>query len=183
MGRQGKLVLAVVGLIVVLVGFGWMARDRFTPVVVGSSAPDFTAREMGGTTVNLKDLRGKVILLNIWATWCDPCREEMPSMQRLYDELGPSGLQVIAVSIDAPLGAADRGGKPGGDVQAFVREFGLTFPIWLDPAGNVQKAYRPTGVPESFVIDRRGNIVKKVIGATDWSSESNLDLIRRLLES
>lgn len=104
-------------------------------------------------------------------------------MQRLYDELGPRGLHIVAVSIDAPFGSSDRGGRPGGDVGAFAREYGLTFPIWLDPDGNVQRVYRATGVPESFVIDRDGTIVKKVIGATDWYSDSNLDLLERLLES
>lgn len=183
MARQWKAVGIILGLIVVLIGFGWMIRDRFAPVVVGSVAPDFEATGAEGIPVRLASLRGEVVLLNIWATWCEPCREEMPSMQRLYDELGPRGLQIIAVSIDAPFGAFDRGGQPGGDVGAFVRQFGLTFPVWLDPEGNVQRAYRATGVPESFVIDRNGTIVKKVIGATDWYSESNVDLLERLLES
>jgi peroxiredoxin len=182
MSRQGKAVAGVLALILVLIGFGWSARDKFSPVVVGSIAPDFPATSIDGKPVSLDDLKGEVVLLNIWATWCDPCREEMPSMQRLYEQLGPQGLKIIAVSIDAPIGSTDKGGQPGGDVQAFATSFGLTFPIWLDPPGNVQRAYRATGVPESFVIDRQGTIVKKVIGATDWSSESNIDLLKRLLE-
>jgi cytochrome c biogenesis protein CcmG, thiol:disulfide interchange protein DsbE len=182
MNRQWMIVGIVVGLLVVLIGFGWTIRDRFLPVEVGTAAPDFTATDMDGNPVRLADLRGEVVLLNIWATWCPPCREEMPSMQRLHEEFGAQGLHVVAVSIDAPLGRMDAGGRPGGNVEAFAREMRLTFPMWLDPAGDIQRTYRTTGVPESFVIDRHGNIVKKVIGATEWDSEANRDLIARLLQ-
>ena len=102
-------------------------------------------------------------------------------MQRLHEELGPDGLQIVAVSIDAPIGLVDRAGNAGGDIERFASQMGLTFPIWHDPAGGIQRIYRTTGVPESFVIDRRGTIVKKVIGETDWSSEANVDLFTRLL--
>jgi cytochrome c biogenesis protein CcmG/thiol:disulfide interchange protein DsbE len=180
--RQWWLVGAVVGLLVVLVGVGWLARDRFLPVEVGSQAPDFAATDLQGRPVALSSLRGEVVLLNIWATWCPPCREEMPSMQRLYEQLGPEGLRLVAVSIDAEPGGVDAGGQPGGDVAAFARDMGLTFDIWHDPSGRIQQVYRTTGVPESFVIDRNGRIVKKVIGATEWDSEANVGLMRRLLE-
>lgn len=103
-------------------------------------------------------------------------------MQRLHQRLAPEGLRIVAVSVDAPAGALDAGGNPGGDVAAFAREMGLTFDIWHDPAGEIQRVYRTTGVPESFVIDRDGTIIKKVLGATEWDSEANVDLIRRLLE-
>lgn len=88
---------------------------------------------------------------------------------------------MVAVSIDAAPGTADAGGREGGDVEAFAKEYGLTFDIWQDPSGEIQRTYRTTGVPESFVIDRDGVIVKKVIGATEWDSEANVALIRRLL--
>lgn len=180
--RQWWMVGALVGVLVALIGVGWLVRDRFLPVEVGTSAPDFAARDLQGRPVSLADLRGEVVLLNIWATWCPPCREEMPSMQRLHESLADEGLRVVAVSIDAESGEVDAGGRPGGDVEAFAREMGLTFEIWHDPAGDIQRVYRTTGVPESFVIDRSGTIIKKVIGATDWDSEANQDLIRRLLE-
>jgi cytochrome c biogenesis protein CcmG, thiol:disulfide interchange protein DsbE len=137
---------------------------------------------MQGKPVSLASLRGEVVLLNILATRCPPCREEMPSMQRLHQALAAEGVRVIAVSIDALEGQTDSGGRPGGDVRAFADEMGLTFEIWRDPAGDIQRVYRTTGVPESFVIDRRGTIIKKVIGATEWDSEANLDLFRRLLK-
>ena len=181
MNRQW-LVVAVIGLVLIgLVGLGWMVKDRFLPVEVGTEAPDFTARDMAGRPVSLDQLSGEVVLLNIWATWCPPCREEMPSMERLHRQLASDGLRVVAVSIDAAPGQSDASGYPGGDVAAFVRDMGLTFDIWRDPQGRIQQTYRTTGVPESFVIDRNGTIVKKVIGGTEWDSAANLDLFRRLL--
>lgn len=102
-------------------------------------------------------------------------------MQRLHERLGPEGLRVIAVSVDAEPGALDLSGNRGGDVGAFAREMGLTFDLWRDPEGGIQRTYRTTGVPESFVIGRDGTIIKKVIGATEWDSPANVELIRREL--
>jgi cytochrome c biogenesis protein CcmG, thiol:disulfide interchange protein DsbE len=181
MNRQWWYVGLVVALVLVLIGMGWLVRDRFRPVEVGTTAPDFPATDLDGNTVRLSDLRGEVVLLNIWATWCPPCIEELPSMQRLYDSLGPEGLRIVAVSVDAPLGLFDRRGQPGGNVEQFVQRFGLTFDIWRDPTGTVERAYRTTAVPESFVIDRDGMIVRKVIGAFDWDSEASQELVTRLL--
>lgn len=179
--RQWWIVGGLVGAVVVLVAIGWLVRDRFLPVEVGTSAPDFVARDLTGAPVSLESLRGEVVLLNIWATWCPPCREEMPSMQRLHEQLRAEGLKVVAVSIDAASGSVDSGGRPGGDIGAFAREYGLTFDIWHDPSGVIQRTYRTTGVPESFVIDRSGYITRKVIGATEWDSNESLDSFRRLL--
>ncbi|CAN5617443.1 TlpA disulfide reductase family protein [soil metagenome] len=181
MSRQAWAVVAVSALLLGLVWVGWTARDRFLPVEVGTRAPDFTARNLRGEQVALSGLRGEVVLLNIWATWCPPCREEMPSMQRLHETLGPSGLRVVAVSIDALPGRLDLARRPGGDVAAFVREYGLGFAIWHDPTGEIQRIYRTTGIPESFVIGRDGVIVSKVIGATEWDSEARIASLRRLL--
>jgi len=180
--RQWWIVGGVLALLVGLVVAGWTVRDRFLPVEVGTEAPDLVATDLDGRPVSLADLRGEVVLLNVWATWCPPCREEMPSMQRLAEQLGPEGLRVVAVSIDAAPGRRDPGGREGGDVRAFAEEYGLTFDIWRDPEGRVQQVYRTTGVPESFVIDRSGTIIKKVIGATEWDSPANIELIRMLLK-
>ena len=181
--RQWGFVAGVVAVLAVLLAAGWMVRDRFLPVEVGTQAPSFSATDLEGRPVRLEDLRGQVVLLNIWATWCGPCRDEMPSMERLHRELGPRGLRIVAVSIDAAPGARAAGGQPGGDVAEFARQLGLTFTIWHDPSGQVQRTYRTTGVPESFIIDRNGVIQKKVIGATEWDTGSHPELIRRLLGS
>jgi cytochrome c biogenesis protein CcmG/thiol:disulfide interchange protein DsbE len=161
------LVLAAGGLLGVK-----LAPDIF-PVAVGSAAPAFTATDLKtGHPVTLANFKGQVVLLNVWATWCEPCKVEMPSMEQLERDLGPSGLKIVAVSID----------EGGPDVvRQFARDFGLTFQILHDPSRRIERIYQTTGVPESFVINRRGAIVKKVIGATDWDATINKDLMRRLL--
>lgn len=103
-------------------------------------------------------------------------------MERLYRQLGPEGLKIVAVSVDAAPGKIDPDGRAGGDVAGFARDFGLTFDIWREPTGMVERDYRTTGVPESFLVDRNGTIVKKVIGATEWDDPANVELIRRMLK-
>lgn len=182
MNRQWVAVLGILALLVVLVGVGWTVRDRFSPVEVGTGAPDFVAQTLEGEEVSFSSVRGEVVLLNVWATWCPPCREEMPSMQRLYEELGPDGLRIVAVSVDAPTGVFGASGQRGGDVPGFVDEYGLTFDIWRDPSGRIEQTYRVTGLPESFLIDREGRIVKKDIGGVIWDTDARMELVRRLLE-
>ncbi|MQA89784.1 MAG: redoxin domain-containing protein [Gemmatimonas sp.] len=175
--------LGCVIILAVFLGAGLFVRTRTAPVEVGFRAPDFTATDFEGREVSLSQLRGEVVFLNVWATWCPPCREEMPSMQRLYEKLGPEGLRIVAVSIDTPAGSQDRSGRPGGNVGSFVQEHGLMFDVWLDPAGEIQRVYRTLGVPESVIIGRDGSIAKKVIGSTNWDTEENIALIRQLLRS
>lgn len=156
-------------------------RQRGSPIEVGQDAPEVLSVTLDQQPVTLSELEGKVVLLNVWATWCPPCVEEMPSMQRLYDTVGSEDFEIVAVSIDSHTGLLGSSGEVGGDVQAFVERYGLTFQVWHDPEAAIQRSYRTTGVPESFVIDRNGVIVKKVLGGHQWDSEANIDLIRRLL--
>lgn len=165
-----------------VVAAAWFARGRVPQAVAGYPAPDFEVVNAEGSPVSLADYRGRVVLLNIWATWCGPCLEEMPSMQRLYEAFSPDDFEIAAVSIDAPAGASDAVGNPGGDPFAFAGRLGLTFPILLDPTGEIQRTYQTTGVPESFLISPDGIIYKKVAGATAWDSEANVGLVRRLIE-
>jgi peroxiredoxin len=153
-----------------LVAFG----PKVEGVEVGRRAPDFTAVRLGTSdSVSIRDaVRGKVTLVNIWATWCIPCRAEMPAMENLFRELGPRGFQILAVSIDE--------GSPD-DVQAFVRDLGLTFDILHDRSGEIQRIYQTTGVPESFLLDKDGVIVKRVIGEHPWSSELSKRVVTQLL--
>lgn len=171
---------AVAALLVILAA--WAGRDRFVPLGPGSRAPDFTALDATGATVRLSDYRDKVVLLNIWATWCPPCVQEMPSMERLWATQDPDSFEILAVSVDAPLGQVDAQGRPGGDVWAFGDELGLTFKLLHNPAGDIQRTYQTTGVPESFLIGRDGTIYKKVIGPMEWDAGPNRELIERLLE-
>ena len=171
---------AVVAAVTVVV-VAWVGRENYQPIITGSEAPEFTANNMAGETVRLSDYRGRVVLVNIWATWCAPCREEMPSMQRLYEALSDTDFEILAVSIDARAGQNDAFGRPGGDLQAFAEEMGLTFPILHDPEGRIERTYQTTGVPETFLIGRDGVIYKKVAGGTEWDAPLNQDLVRRLL--
>ena len=179
--RQWGIVGALVGFLLLLVVAGWFVRERFMPVEVGTVAPNFTATDLEGRPVRFADLHGHVILLNIWATWCPPCRDEMPSMQRLHERFKDQDLRVVAVSVDRSLGMLDGSGNPGGDVRTFATQLRLTFDVWLDPSGAVQRQYRATALPESFVIDRTGIIVSKAMGAEEWDSGANVELIQRLL--
>jgi thiol-disulfide isomerase/thioredoxin len=170
---------------VTLVLVAWMGRESYQPVITGAAAPSFMATTLDGKSVTLADYADKVVLVNIWATWCLPCRTEMPSMQRLYDSVKASGngedFEILAVSIDAAIGTTDAAGRPGGDLGAFAHEYGLTFPILHDPTGDIQRTYQTTGVPESFVIGKDGLIWKKIAGPTEWDLPVNQALVRRLL--
>lgn len=174
MSKQWGMVLAIVAGL----GLGAAALVRFGPkiegVEVGKRAPDYRAVWLGTQdSVSLhQEAKGQVTLVNIWATWCIPCRAEMPAMEKLYRELGPKGLRILAVSIDD--------GDPQ-DVRGFVSELGLTFDILQDRSGDIQRVFQTTGVPESFLLDRNGVIVYKVIGEHPWSSPSKQRLIADLL--
>jgi cytochrome c biogenesis protein CcmG, thiol:disulfide interchange protein DsbE len=168
----------VVGGIVagLLVGAVALARvglevDR---VEVGAKAPDFRAIDLAtGDSVSFRErYDGTVTLVNIWATWCLPCRVEMPAMERVYRELAPRGFKIAAVSIDE--------GNPE-DVRAFGQELELSFDMLQDRSTAVQQIFQTTGVPESFLINKDGVIVKRIIGAHDWSSPVNRALVERLL--
>jgi cytochrome c biogenesis protein CcmG, thiol:disulfide interchange protein DsbE len=174
MNRQWLAVLAIVAGLGLGGGF-WALAGRGADVVeVGRRAPDFRAVDLRTTdTVTLRDrYRGQVVLVNLWATWCTPCRKEMPAMEELYRELGPKGFQIAAVSVD-------EGNLK--DVMAFADELGLTFDILHDGDGSVQRAYQTIMFPESFLIDREGMIVKKVIGEHPWSSDANRRIVAALL--
>ncbi len=158
----------------------WVARDRIPTVTAGDEAPNFEALTLDGRPASLADFEGNVVLLNVWATWCVPCEEEMPSMERLYEQLHDEGFEVVAVSVDARMGQTDVAGRPGGNIGAFAREYGLTFPILHDPQGQIQRTYQTTGVPESFVIGRDGIIYRKQVGAVEWDHPENVAFIRRL---
>lgn len=169
----------VAGMVMTVVFGGALAlklRPQIELIEVGGTAPAFHATDLRtGRSAALADYRGKVVLLNVWATWCQPCRVEMPSMERLHRTFAETDFRIVSVSVDKEEGP-DR-------VLAFANDLGLTFDILHDPAGAIQTTYQTTGVPESFVIDRDGVIVKKVIGAAEWDSPVNEALIRRLLDA
>lgn len=140
----------------------------------GFQAPDFTLPDLTGAEHSLSDYRGKVVFLNVWATWCPPCRDEMPSMNRLHEHYAADGLVVLAV-------AEDEG--PQQIVEEFASSLGLRFPILLDPRGVVPPLFGVTGYPETFLIDRSGKIVRHVIGPADWYTEGARREVEALLRA
>jgi cytochrome c biogenesis protein CcmG/thiol:disulfide interchange protein DsbE len=145
------------------------------PVAAGDKAANFKLEALDGSTVSLEQLKGKVVFLNIWATWCGPCREEMPSMETLYDELRTNrDFVMLAVSQDT---------KGRLVVAPYVEKNGYHFKVLLDPENKVGEAYDVSGVPETFIIDRGGRIVAHHMGAFDWSRPDVKDALRQLLES
>jgi cytochrome c biogenesis protein CcmG/thiol:disulfide interchange protein DsbE len=176
--QQWGVVAAIVGLLAVLIGTGaYVMRDELFPIAVGSQAPTFHARTVDGTNEvrTLADYAGKVVVLNIWATWCRPCIVEMPSFERLRRMFPDSNLAIVAVSIDDYVGADS--------VQSYARGLGLSFDILLDSTHAIERSYQVTGYPETFIIARDGTIRKKWIGPDEWDSPANTALIRELLGS
>ncbi|MDU0457335.1 MAG: TlpA disulfide reductase family protein [Geobacteraceae bacterium] len=139
-----------------------------------SPAPEISVVSLAdGSVTKLSALKGKVVMLNFWATWCPPCREEMPSMVKLNNAMNGKPFQMVAVSID-------EGGKQ--DVESFLKESGHKLPVYLDPDGNASKQYGITGVPETFIIDKQGVIVKKVIGGLAWDSPEVASFLEGLMK-
>lgn len=154
----------------------WVGPSATRGVEVGDRAPDYSAPLLSGEEVSLSEQRGRVVLVNIWATWCGPCRVEMPPIQQVYERYRDEGFSVLAVSVDAGPGHREK-------VRRFVEEYGLDFPVLLDPEGRVTRVFQTVGVPETFVLDREGRIVKRLIGATDWNSAAHRALIEELLRN
>ena len=173
--QQWTLIASVVMTAVFGVALAIKLRPQLNLLEVGSAAPDFDAVQLPtGRPASIEDYRGKVVLLNVWATWCAPCKVEMPSMEHLHRKLAGTDFRLVAVSVDEEDSTV---------VDKFVKDLGLTFEILHDRDGSIRRIYQTTGVPESFVIDRDGVIVKKVIGAADWDAPVNENLIRRLLDA
>lgn len=173
--QQWTLIAGLVMTAVFGVALAIKLRPQLSLIEVGSTAPEFNAvRLPSGQPAKIDDYRGKVVLLNIWATWCPPCVVEMPSMERLHKKLAGTDFHLIAVSVDEEDSTV---------VNAFAKKLGLTFEILHNRDGSIRRIYQTTGVPESFIIDRDGVIVKKVIGAADWDAPVNETLIRSLLNA
>ena len=140
---------------------------------VGDLAPGFTLPDLDGKTLSLSDLEGRVIVLNYWATWCPPCVDEMPSLQKLHEALDAKGLSVVAVSVDERFE----------DIERFVDNFGLTFTILHDEGMKVSRSYQTFKYPETYIIGRDGRVKSKVVGERDWVAPSVIrDLVALLNE-
>ncbi len=138
----------------------------------GGEAPEFRLRNLRGGETSLSSLRGKVVLINFWATWCGPCKAEMPSMEALYGSYDRADFEILAISIDTV--SEER-------VRAYVDSFGFRFPILLDPQLIVNELYQVRVVPMSLLIDRTGRIHKQILGARDWSDPDIRLTIEKLI--
>ena len=175
--------LLAVAVVALLASLAWFHRERSRAPVTGNRSPDFTFSDLEGSEVRLASHRGRVVLVNLWATNCGPCVKEMPSMQRLFEAFEGRDFTILAISLDGTIGEVGPSGYLGGDVEEFARALGLTFPILLDPEGRSRRIFRITGIPESFLIGRDGIIYKKVTGAAEWDAPETLALIERLLDA
>jgi peroxiredoxin len=174
---RSKLLIPIAALAILVLAFGvvWVQSSKYEPLTVGKTAPDFQLVDMQDRDVRLSDYRGKVVFLNFWATWCKPCREEMPSMEVLFKNFEDQGLIVLAVSIDRVTTKKD--------IPPFIKSMNLSFPVLIDSWGKTDKPYKRMGVPETFIIDRQGVIREIVIGPRDWTLMDNLKTLTALLKN
>lgn len=133
------------------------SRTALRAPAIGAVAPVYAAHTLDDSTVTLAAFHGRVVVLNVWATWCQPCKEELPQLQALHQQFATQEVSMIGVSVDAA--------GSGSDVREFAKEHGLTYPIWLDPDHDFALKFLTIGVPETFVVDRAGVIRWRKIGA------------------
>jgi len=171
---------SVVGAIVLVLAIGLTIaarsmKDDLYPLEPGSAAPNFSARVLGDTTHKTfnANYKGKVVVLNIWATYCEPCKAEIPSLEKLHRLYGDSGLKIVAVENDKSVS--------DDSVAKFIKTFGATFEVLRETSGAIDNQYQTTGIPETFIIGPEGTIRRKWIGADDWTSQGNRALIAQLL--
>jgi cytochrome c biogenesis protein CcmG, thiol:disulfide interchange protein DsbE len=154
---------------------GNTSSNKISPLnsdnIINSKAPDFTLKDLTGKNVALSTFKGKVVLLNFWATWCPPCRAEMPALNKLYHSLKPRGLEVVSVSTDRSLS----------DINDFLEKHKVDFPILFDGERSAAKLYRVFSMPTTFLIDKNGMIVEKFYGEYNWTEPETKGKIEKLL--
>jgi len=168
---MSRLILIIVLLMVVGGGVYIFFNMPPAPAAAGDMAPDFTLEDTEGNKVKVSALRGKVVMVNFWATWCPPCKEEMPSMERLNKIMAGEDFVMLAIN-------ADDNGRAV--VPDFLKENPHDFTVLYDDQGAVKKSYGVYKMPESFIINKDGKIVEKVAGAIDWASSKTVDYLKSL---
>jgi peroxiredoxin len=178
MSKRSTLILVVSAIVIIAAGVFLNSKLRPSEPLsggteVGQLAPDFKLPLTGGGEVKLSDLRGKVVLVNFWATWCPPCKAEMPSMERLYAQMKDRGFELLAINAEVD----------GLEIlPEFLQQHPHSFPIPVDTEGEVQAGYGVYRFPESFIIDRDGKIIEHIVGARDWADRATIEHFKALTE-
>jgi len=155
-----KILFLSLAIVLLLAGFALAMGEKprmSGSAEIGKLAADFTLTDLSGQEIKLSDYRGKTVFLNFWATWCPPCRQEMPSIQSLYQKTAGKDMEILAVSLDR------------GDIRSFVEQGKYSFKILPDPKGEIGRQYGVTGIPTTFIIDKNGVIKQRAVGSRDWS--------------
>ena len=163
-------------LLFILSGTAHAAKPLADLLIVNEAArqdaPIFEIENLAGGNTALEDYRGKVVILNFWATWCMPCRAEMPGMETIWKKYKEQGLVIAAVSVD-------EGSR--GRIETFSKLLDLSFPILLDPESEVSDLYKVSNMPTSFLIDRNGKIISRIVGTEEWTSPEAIQLVEDIL--
>ena len=171
-GRQEVAAkMGLLGFVTLFVVFFSQPHGQIRSPALGEAVPNFTLRQPDGQVVALSDYRGKIVLLNFWATWCAPCIEEMPSLNRLAERYAGKGLEIVAVSVDEDPAA----------YQDFLSKNQISFLTLRDPSRNTSERYGTFKLPESYLISRDGRLLQKIIGAADWTSSEMISYVESLL--
>jgi peroxiredoxin len=147
------------------------SRSGGGPAAQGELAPDFTFKDQAGKQYSLADFRGKVVLVNFWATWCPPCREEMPSMEQLQRRMAQRPFAILGLSVDDSWEPVNR----------FMKENGVTLPVYVDFDKKISTLYGSFKYPETYIVDKKGKVAYKVVGGTDWMSSEMLKFLEVLV--
>jgi len=173
MRRINVLLLCLLFLAVSISGCDKIANlNRVTRMEIDKPAPDFELQDATGKTWKLSSLKGKVVFVNFWATWCKPCRDEMPSLEKLNKAMDGKPFQMLAIVFNDDLQLAN----------SFARRLGATFPVLANPSPELTEAYMITGVPETFLIDADGILRHKFIGPYNWDMPEMINLVMKLYE-
>ena len=174
MTKAKRIIVLAGGAVAAAVAVVFFVADRASrqagTVEVGQLAPDFTVPIFSGGEVRLRDLRGRVGLVNFWATWCPPCVDESPSLQQFAERMRNRGVEVIGISVD----------KDPAALQKFIDRFHLTFTIGRDPNQELAHRYGTFKYPETYVVDRDGRVAEKIIGAIDWQDPRIISFVESL---
>ncbi len=166
-----RLLILALGLCLLVAWLLMRGPGVTEPVSEGQTAPDFRFKDQYGKELSLSDFRGKVVLVNFWATWCSPCREEMPSMDALSHQMDREQLKILALSVDDSWDS----------VNEFMRQTKMTVPVYADFDKKISLQYGTLKFPETYIVDRKGKVALKVIGATDWTAPTMIAYLQKLL--